>query len=146
MSSLLESSDRQAIITRLRRLTPQHARRWGTMQSHQMVCHVSDALRVALGDLACRRRDSLLTRTLVKWLVIELRAPAPRGKVKTAPEMLTTAPATWDADRGACETLIGRMATELPHSVHPAFGPLSPREWGILAYQHLDHHLRQFGV
>lgn len=146
MSSLLEERDRQAIITRLRRLTPQHERRWGTMHAPQMVCHVSDALRVALGDLPCRRRDSLLTRTLAKWIVIELRFPAPRGKVKTAREMLTSVPGKWEADMGACEALIGRMAAEQPRSAHPAFGPLSPREWCILAYQHLDHHLKQFGV
>jgi hypothetical protein len=29
---------------------------------------------------------------------------------------------------------------------HPFFGPLTPAEWAILMYKHLDHHLRQFGV
>ena len=29
---------------------------------------------------------------------------------------------------------------------HPAFGRLARRAWGVLAYRHLDHHLRQFGV
>ena len=33
-------------------------------------------------------------------------------------------------------------------SKHPHFffGPLTPVEWASLMYQHLDHHLRQFGV
>ena len=29
---------------------------------------------------------------------------------------------------------------------HFFFGPLTPAEWAVLMYQHLDHHLRQFGV
>jgi hypothetical protein len=29
---------------------------------------------------------------------------------------------------------------------HAFFGPLTPREWGIGMYKHLDHHLRQFGI
>jgi hypothetical protein len=33
--------------------------------------------------------------------------------------------------------------TTHPHSF---FGPLTPEEWAILMYKHLDHHLRQFGA
>ena len=36
-----------------------------------------------------------------------------------------------------------RICTKHPHFF---FGPLTPVEWAVLMYQHLDHHLRQFGV
>ncbi len=36
-----------------------------------------------------------------------------------------------------------RICTKHPHFF---FGPLTPVEWASLMYQHLDHHLRQFGV
>jgi len=36
-----------------------------------------------------------------------------------------------------------KRCTTHPHSF---FGPLTPQEWAILMYKHLDHHLRQFGV
>jgi hypothetical protein len=29
---------------------------------------------------------------------------------------------------------------------HMAFGKLTTKEWGIAAWKHMDHHLRQFGV
>ncbi|HOS47489.1 MAG TPA: hypothetical protein PLG57_02580 [Bacteroidia bacterium] len=29
---------------------------------------------------------------------------------------------------------------------HPAFGNISKAEWGIAAYKHMDHPLRQFSV
>jgi len=35
------------------------------------------------------------------------------------------------------------VCTKHPHFF---FGPLTPLEWSVLMYQHLDHHLRQFGV
>lgn len=33
-----------------------------------------------------------------------------------------------------------------PGSVHAFFGNLTPAEWGMLMYKHIDHHLRQFGA
>ena len=33
--------------------------------------------------------------------------------------------------------------TTLPH---PFFGEITPAEWAMGMYKHLDHHLRQFGV
>jgi len=29
---------------------------------------------------------------------------------------------------------------------HTFFGNMTPDEWGILMYKHVDHHLQQFGV
>jgi hypothetical protein len=44
--------------------------------------------------------------------------------------------------------LIGRFLVHkgeltLPHI---AFCNISTKEWGVAAYKHMDHHLRQFGV
>ena len=30
--------------------------------------------------------------------------------------------------------------------IHPLFGSMSRREWGVVTYKHVDHHLKQFGV
>jgi Protein of unknown function (DUF1569) len=53
-------------------------------------------------------------------------------------------------ERARLGTLIGRFAAAGPAGCtshpHAFFGPLTPEEWGILMYKHLDHHLRQFGV
>nr|ASV46725.1 hypothetical protein [uncultured bacterium] len=54
-----------------------------------------------------------------------------------------------DERRRLC-ALIDRFAaagpagcTTYPHSF---FRPLTPQEWAVLMYKHLDHHLRQFGA
>ncbi|MDQ6610442.1 MAG: DUF1569 domain-containing protein, partial [Bacteroidota bacterium] len=44
---------------------------------------------------------------------------------------------------------IDRFAKEgytVTESVHPFFGKMSSQEWALLAYRHMDHHLKQFGV
>jgi hypothetical protein len=130
----------------VRSLTPQHQRHWGKMTVHQMLCHVSDQMRVALGDLPTRPYGGFVSGQLARWYAIHTPGPWPKGKVRTAREMLTAQPTSWDADVAACEALIARFDRERPRSVHPRFGPLTPREWGILAAKHLDHHFRQFGV
>lgn len=74
--------------------------------------------------------------------------PVPRG-VPTLAELRDPVRAGWEEDRAALHDLIERFAAEDRAGrwpPHPAFGTLSGRGWGSLAYKHLDHHLRQFGV
>jgi hypothetical protein len=110
-----------------------------------MVCHLADSLRVGVGDLPAKRVDNFATRTLVKWLVVYSPVSPPRGKIETAPEMLSTAPETWAQDLAAVETLMERIATTPTTARHPAFGPLTHDGWCRLSWKHVDHHLRQFG-
>jgi hypothetical protein len=56
----------------------------------------------------------------------------------------------FEIERENLEKLIDRFAAtgsknsaKYPHSF---FGKLTPQEWAVLMYKHLDHHLRQFGV
>ncbi len=144
MPSLLTPADRDAILGRLRRLQPDQPALWGRFTAPAMVCHLADQLRVAVGDLPTRRHDNIASRTILKWLVVYSPLEAPRGKVQTAPEMLTSAPSKWAEDVGAVEALIHRLAATPTQAMHPFFGPLSHGAWGRLAWKHLDHHLRQF--
>ena len=145
MSTLLSDSDRQQIIIRLRRLTPDRVPQWGTLTAPKMLCHVADQLRVATGVIIGRHRDSLLRRTVLKWIVINSSLKAPPGKVHTVPEMLSTAPTSWDADLETCVRMIEEVGLGKATGRHPAFGPLSALEWGRIGWKHFDHHLRQFG-
>jgi hypothetical protein len=101
---------------------------------------------VALGDLPAKPTHTFASRTLLKFMVVNTGFSPPRGKIQTAPEMLTSRPATWEADLAACEALAERVGTGSPRAVHPAFGPLTPEEWGRVCWKHMHHHLVQFGV
>ena len=145
MPTLQNPDDLEAIRRRLRSLTPEDTARWGTLTRATALCHLADATRVAVGDLTAQPRSTFITRTLVKWLVVKTSMQAPPGRAKTAPEMLTSRPTTWAADRTACEELLDRVAAGRASAEHPAFGRLTGPEWATLGWKHFDHHLRQFG-
>lgn len=143
--TLLSDADREQVIARLRRVTPDRVPLWGELTARRMLCHVTDQLRIATGVIIGRHRDSLMRRTLMKWIVVHSSMQAPPGKVKTVPEMLSTVPTTWDADMATCIRLINEVGLGKANGRHPAFGPLTGSEWGRIAWKHFDHHLRQFG-
>ena len=144
--TLLNADDRSQLLQRLRRVRPDAKPAWGTLDAPRMVCHLADSLRVALGDVPSKPVHTLATRTLLKHLVISSGLQPPRGKIQTAPEMLTSRPTAWEADLAACVELAERVGTGSARAVHPMFGPLSPEQWGRLSWKHMNHHLVQFGV
>ena len=144
--TLLNDEDRSRLLQRLRRVRPDAAPAWGTLTAPRMLCHVADQLRVALGDVPSIPVHTFATRTLLKHLVVNTGFQPPRGKVQTAPEMLTSRPAAGEADLAACVALAERVATGAARAVHPMFGPLTPEQWGRLCWKHMHHHLVQFGV
>src|SRR5262245_8470352 len=142
----MSSSDRGPILERLHRVQPETRPAWGSLAAPRMLCHVADMMRVALGDIPTKPTHSFLSRTLVKSIVVNSGLKPPRGKVQTAPEMLTSRPSSWEGDLSACVELVDRVADGSARAVHPAFGPLSPEEWGRLCWKHLNHPVVQFGV
>ena len=148
MHTLWHDTDRQHLLDRLARLTPDHRARWGRMNAPQMVTHLAEAMRMALGDLPCEPkyvpwRYAPIKQLVVYWL------PWPQG-APTAKELLARQPdGDWDAGVAELRALVERLARRDPRAPwpeHPAFGTLSTRGWGVLGYRHMDHHLRQFGV
>jgi Protein of unknown function (DUF1569) len=148
MKTMWDGEAAREIRERVVRLTPDCKRQWGRMSPQQMVCHLSENLKMALGELPVAPKHLPLRYPPLKQFVIYL-APFPKN-APTAPELVIAAtPQPWHDDLARLQTLIDRFAarataTEWPD--HPAFGPLSRRAWGVLAYRHMDHHLRQFGV
>jgi hypothetical protein len=113
-----------------------------------MICHLIDALEIALGIVPTVPKRSWLPKKLVRWLVIYV-VPWPKGKAKTVPEMLRTQPSGWDADLARLRSLLRQAAQRGPEgqwSPDPAFGKLSGRDYGFFLFKHFDHHLGQFGV
>jgi hypothetical protein len=150
--SLLDAATRTAVEIRVRRLQPDSRRQWGRMTSHQAICHMSDAFRMALGD-----RDTAPVpasfKPLVRFVALRLPLRWPRGRIQTVPEVEQgvggTPPIEFERDRAELIALMSRFGTAAPAdrcSTHPIFGPMSADLWGRWGYRHMDHHLRQFGV
>jgi hypothetical protein len=144
--SLTETDALKAILARLERLSPNSKPLWGAFDAPHMVCHLGDSLRIALGELPAAPKHTWFSRTLGKFVVVHTGFEAPRGKVQTAPEMLTSNPSSWQTDVETCKQLAVRVGSGAASAEHPAFGRLTPEEWGKMSWKHMDHHLRQFGV
>ena len=150
MTTLERAEVATAILQRLRRLRPDSQARWGRMNAHQMVCHLSDALQVPLGERVASPATGLLQRTLLKWIALYLPLRWPAG-IQTRPEIDQecggTRPAEFARDVAQLETLLQAFLTQqTSRTPHPIFGAMSEREWLRWGYLHADHHLRQFGV
>lgn len=146
--SIFDAQDRHSIDNRLARLDPDARPRFGRMSPREMVCHMTDAVEVAIGAAPSKIIPSALANPLLRRIAIYYM-PWPKGKVKTAPEMLKTRPASWAADLARLRGLLQAAAERGPDAewaVHPAFGNISGKDYGVLLYRHFNHHLVQFGV
>jgi hypothetical protein len=147
MGSFFDDAHREGLLARLARLTPDTPARWGSMDAPRMLAHLSDALRMSLGDLPCEPRPGPMRFPPLRWLVIRV-LPWPRG-TPTAPELLARAPGDWAGEMETFRALAGRLAARGPagpFATHPAFGDVPGPLLGLLVAKHVDHHLRQFGA
>ena len=151
MKSFASPADLRSTLNRLRHLTPDSERRWGTMTPNEMLCHLADSLRVSMGERSQDVRITLFSRTAMKWVALRVPLPWPKG-FRTGrtvdPRRDGTRPAEFARDLAALEEITGRFVTKSASMSrpHPLFGDLSQAEWLRWAYLHTDHHLRQFGL
>lgn len=151
MESLFDAARVEEIKQRLLQLRPDSKKLWGKMTHAQMLAHCSAGLEMAMGEIRPPKLliGSILGRA-VKPMVLRdgepMRRNAPTAKVlKVAADDTDFA-----SERSRLSALIDSFVTSGPAgcTTHPHFffGRLTPEEWSILMYKHLDHHLRQFSV
>ena len=150
MTTIGNSAGRQEIVGRIARLSSSDRAAWGKMSVHQMICHLTDSYRIALGERTASPATGLIQRTLIKW--IALWAPIRWAKVyQTRPEVEQgnggSLPKDFERDRAELLEAVKRFCENLPPEAppHPVFGKMSAAEWWRWGYLHADHHLRQFG-
>lgn len=152
MKTLARASDRAEVLRRLRSLRAASERRWGRMTAHQMVCHLADSFRLAMGEKPSARGPSVIERTIVKWVALYVPIRWPPG-IHTTPEIDQelggTKPADFEADVAQVEGLVDLVTAEtraFDWPLHPVLGRMSGAAWLRWGYLHTDHHLRQFGA
>ena len=148
MKSLWEDGTRRELLARARRLTPEHRARWGKFTVDRMLAHLVDAFRMGMGEIEVRPRKIPLLGTW-PFNVLFIRLVGMPKNAPTVREIVQRPPLTIEAELRELEAAMDRFAAQRDRKqwpVHPAFGKLSRRSWGVLGYVHTDHHLRQFGV
>lgn len=149
MRTLANPADYELLARRFATVAPSDQPQWGKMNACQMLCHVADTIRTALGEKQVSESHNILWQTIIKWAALWFPRPWPHN-VATRPELdqcaLGITSGDFNAVRRDVLTLLDRYRRAQLNGVrHPFFGPLTQREWMRLGWLHNDHHLRQFG-
>ena len=150
MKNLFQAATVAEVKDRMRRLTPASERLWGKMNAAQAVAHCAAGLELALGD---RRPPRMLVGRvlgpLIKPKAFREEVPMHRNS-PTVPGLVVADQRDLDTERERLSRMIDRFAAAGPEGCtnhpHSFFGSLTPEEWSMWMYKHLDHHLQQFGV
>ena len=147
MKTIFDAKLRDGLLARVNHVTADARPLWGKMNAEQMLAHLVEAMRMALGELQTRRKNVPVRYWPLRELAIYV-LPWPKG-APTATELLPTdRRSVEDSKRELVRLLnaVGGRASATAWPEHPAFGKLSARAWGVLGWRHVDHHLRQFGL
>lgn len=147
MKTIWDQSSCEELLARAEKLTADSPAQWGKMNASRMLTHVTDGLRMTMGEMEIAPKMTPFRFPPLRYLIIYV-LPFPKG-APTAPQLLERVPGEWERELAEFKTVFARLAassqrTDWPE--HPAFGKMSRKDWGALCYKHLDHHFRQFGV
>jgi hypothetical protein len=150
MKNLLEPSVKKEVLQRIEKLSPQTKALWGKMNVNQGARHMAKAFEIPIGEL-----DPTLINPpkMPKWLMrfFLLQVKPPKGGAETFKEMNMVAnninPTDFEAEKKNLKEMLIRFCDAdkyIPEN--KLAGKFSREDWGKLNYNHIDHHLRQFGA
>ena len=149
MNNLFAEDDVTGIYKRMNELTIASQHLWGLMNVDQMLAHCSAALEVANAEaFPPRRFTGILFGRFSKHLFVNDK-PLPRN-LSTDKSWKIVDRRDFLKEKERLHHEINEFYTggeeHVTRCPHPFYGLLTPMEWSIGMWKHLDHHLRQFGV
>ncbi|MBS7233389.1 DUF1569 domain-containing protein [Flavobacterium psychroterrae] len=135
---------------RINNLSPNSKRAWGTMSPDQMLHHLNLACGSSLGYFNLPDESTFSTRTVGKWLLVDLLPNMPKGlKMPVGFAIPSKEHFDFEKERALLLEIINKASNSKSTdswTPHVAFGHLSKKQWSKLLTKHIDYHLRQFGV
>jgi hypothetical protein len=147
MNSIFNKVDNDKIITRIKSLTPDSKAIWGRMSVDQMLKHTNDAMIVAFGEKELK--INFLMRFLGKMMKNKVINSEFKKNSPTAPEFMYRENFDFETVQQELVTNFRRFASgydAIKVNDHPFWGKMTFEDWDKLIWNHIDHHLRQFGV
>jgi len=149
MKSLFDDEVYREITERLEKLNADTPRQWGKMDASSMVKHCDLVLSASLGP-APRKRAlmSYLFRKVAKKQYVYRSIYKKNGY--TSPAFVVAKGGDIANNRVALVEKINQFRKigeeSYENRLHSFFGRLTSKEWGMLQFNHLNHHLTQFGL
>ena len=145
-----DSITTENVLKRLENLSIDTNPKWGKMDVAQMLAHLNVAYDYSNGKLEANNSwlAKIMLKAFVKKIVVGEKPYAKNSR--TAPDFLITTSKEFEIEKLKLFTNI--KETEQKGAIHfggkesASFGPLTAKEWSIMFYKHIDHHLTQFGV
>lgn len=149
VKSLFEPSSASEIRKRIEVLRPDSERLWGAMNVAQMLAHCSAWMEMAAGLKTPPR--SFVGRIFGKMAKKSVLGEEPiRRNMPTEKSLIMQGERNFVAEQRRLLDCVDRFSAGGPEQCTPHphcfFGYMTPLEWAIMGYKHLDHHLRQFGA
>jgi hypothetical protein len=149
MKTIFDTDTLAPVLARIELLQPASPRQWGKMDAAQMLAHCCATVEMANGAKVPPRTflGKILGPVFKSSLFNEKPFPHNSPTDKT---FIIADAKDFSREQARLLELVksfgeGGEAKCTTHT-HAFFGDLTPREWGLLVYKHLDHHLRQFSV
>jgi hypothetical protein len=149
MKSIFNEVDKNEILQRIEKLTPETKALWGKMNVAQMLAHCVAAAQLPTGEIPTKKSPIQFLGRFFKKSFITEGKPFNKNS-PTAPELRMVVEKDFNKEKANLIAAINKLHAEGGKAVtsdrHPFFGKMTKEEWGIINYKHPDHHLSQFGV
>ncbi len=147
MKSIYDKAENAQIITRIKSLTPSSKAIWGKMSVDQMMKHTNDAMLVAFGEKTLK--INFLMRFLGRMMKNKVFNSEFQKNSPTAPEFMYKENFNFETVQKELIHNFSRFASghdSIKVTDHPFWGKMSFEDWNKLTWNHMDHHLKQFGA
>jgi len=138
--------EKNGFIKRVESVEQTDKAKFGQMNVNQMICHCTDQLRMAFGEVEGLRIQKIDFAALKEKMAKGETVPTVDGLDQLAGE--GTKPAAFENDKMTLIAYIEKFfdsGDEAPFHFHPYFGEMNKEKWNRLVLHHLNHHLAQFG-
>lgn len=147
--NLFDKNAANEIISRIKKLEVSQSAKWGEMNPTEMLYHCNLAnMQILEGEQDYIKPS--FKQKLLRFLSLHIVPQFPKNLKGAA---VNDTHGRIDAGRfdeqknRFIEIITAFPARNKPvRLVHPSFGYLSTKQWGVAAWMHMDHHLRQFGI
>ena len=150
MKNILDSNVKQEILKRIDALTANTKAVWGKMNVNQGLRHMSMAFDIGTGILdPTPARVPPMPKWLMKFFLLYVKPPKERAETFLEMNMVANKidPKDFEAEKNNLKKKVLELTPDkffIPEN--KIAGKFSRTDWGKLAYNHTDHHLRQFGA
>ncbi len=147
--SLLHKEAADEIIARVKKLQPDTANHWGKMNATEMLLHCNISNKHILEDEIAYEKPGIIKKILA-FVAVNILPQFPKnnkGPARTHTKgLIDTGKFEEQRQQFIDQVNAFPVRTKPFTSLHPAMGFLKTKDWGVITWMHMDHHLRQFGV